>query len=103
MPEWYEALAYEAARALFQAIQRAGSTDRDAVRDALAALKMESILPGGYLAFPEQYGHQARYLFVVQQNMPEGGAPIVYPRIAANQEGVVPNPRCGRAAASGAK
>jgi len=103
MPEWYEALAYEAARALFQAIQRAGSTDRDAVRDALAALKIESILPGGYLAFPEQYGHQARYLFVVQQNMPEGGAPIVYPRIAANQEGVVPNPRCGRAASSGAK
>src|SRR5262249_38319507 len=31
-PEWYQALAYEPVRALFTAIQQAGSTDREAVR-----------------------------------------------------------------------
>jgi branched-chain amino acid transport system substrate-binding protein len=55
---------------------------------------MESLLPGGYLAFPEQYGFQAQYLFVVQQNMPDGSSPVVYPRIAAVKEGIAPNPRC---------
>jgi branched-chain amino acid transport system substrate-binding protein len=59
VPEWYEALAYESARALFAAVEKAGSLDRERVRDSLAALKMESILPGGYLAFPEEYGYQA--------------------------------------------
>ena len=93
-PEWYEALAYEAARALFTAIEKAGSLDRERVRDALAGLKMESILPGAYLAFPEQYGYQAHYLFVVQQNMPDGSSPIIYPKIAQVKEGVPANPRC---------
>ena len=94
LPEWYEALAYEAARALFTAIEKAGSLDRERVRDALAGLKMESILPTGYLAFPEEYGYQARYLFVVQQNMPDGNSPIIYPKIAQVQDGIAPNPRC---------
>jgi branched-chain amino acid transport system substrate-binding protein len=98
-PEWYEALAYEAARALFAAIEKAGSLERDRVRDALADLKMGSILPGGYLAFPEQYGYQAQYLFVVQQNMPDGSSPIIYPEIAQVQEGVASNPRCAQTAA----
>jgi len=99
LPEWYEALAYEATRALFTAIEKAGSVDRERVRDSLAALKMESILPGGYLAFPEEYGYQARYLFVVQQNMPDGSSPIIYPKIAQVQDGVAANPRCSAAAA----
>ena len=99
LPEWYEALAYEAARALFTAIEKAGSVDHERVRDSLAALKMESILPGGYLAFPEEYGYQARYLFVVQQNMPDGSSPLIYPKIAQVQEGVAPNPRCSATAA----
>jgi branched-chain amino acid transport system substrate-binding protein len=94
VPEWYEALAYEAARALFAAIEKAGSLDRERVRESLTTLKMDSILPGEYLAFPEQYGYQAHYLFVVQQNMPNGSSPIIYPEIAQVQEGVVPNPRC---------
>jgi branched-chain amino acid transport system substrate-binding protein len=99
LPDWYEALAYEAARSLFTAIEKAGSLDRERVREALAALKMESILPGGYLAFPEEYGFQARYLFLVQQNMPDGSSPIIYPKIAQVQEGVAPNPRCSATAA----
>jgi branched-chain amino acid transport system substrate-binding protein len=56
-----------------------------------------TFLPGGYLAFPEQYGRQAQYLFLVQQNMPDGTAPVIFPRIAAVKEGVAPNPRCAQA------
>jgi branched-chain amino acid transport system substrate-binding protein len=99
LPEWYEALAYEAARALFTAIEKAGSVDREKVRESLATLKMESILPGGYLTFPEEYGYQARYLFVVQQNMPDGSSPIIYPKIAQVQDAVASNPRCSATAA----
>jgi branched-chain amino acid transport system substrate-binding protein len=98
LPEWYEALSYEAARALFTAIEKAGSLDRERVRDSLANLKIESILPGGYLSFPEEYGYQAHYLFVVQQNMPDGSSPIIYPKIAQVQEGVAANPRCSATA-----
>lgn len=93
-PGRYEALAYEAARALFAAVEQAGSLDREQVREKLASLRIESILPGGLLTFPAAYGQQARYLFVVQQNLPDGRAPIVYPRIAATKEGIAPNPRC---------
>ncbi len=98
VPDWHEALAYEAARALFTAIEKAGALERDKVRDSLATLKMESILPGGYLAFPEEYGYQARYLFVVQQNLPDGNSPVIYPKIAQVQEGVAANPRCSATA-----
>ena len=69
------------------------------MRESLATLKMESILPGGYLTFPEEYGYQARYLFVVQQNMPDGSSPIIYPKIAQVQDGVAANPRCSATAA----
>ena len=93
-PEWYEALGYEAARALFTAVQKAGSVDSAAVRKQLDRLQMESILPGGNLRFEEKYGRQAQYPFVVQQNMPDGSAPVIYPRIAAEKDGVSPNPMC---------
>ena len=92
--DWYEALGYEAVRVALDAIHKAGTSERSAVRNALSTLKIESLLPGGFLAFPEQYGGQAQYLFVVQQNMPDGSAPVIYPRIAAVKEGVAPNPAC---------
>ncbi len=96
-PEWYHAVSYEAARALFTAIQNAGSVEPEAVRDALANLEMESLLPGGSLTFPEESGFQAQYPFVVQQNMPEGESPIIYPEDTATGEGVAPNPNCDQA------
>jgi branched-chain amino acid transport system substrate-binding protein len=93
-PEWFQALAYEAARALFAAIQKAGSADREKVRDALASLEMDSLLPGGKLRFPADKGQQAHVPFVVQQNTADGKAPIIFPHDVATQEGVAPNPRC---------
>jgi len=93
-PEWYHALAYEAARALFAGIQQAGSTDREAVRAKLAALKIESMLPGGTVEFPADHGGEAQNLFIVQQNLPDAGSPIIFPKEVAKAAGVAPNPRC---------
>jgi branched-chain amino acid transport system substrate-binding protein len=93
-PEWYQATGYEAARALFAAISKAGSVDKEKVRDALSSLQIESILPGGKLSFPADAGGQATYPFVVQQNLPDGTSPIIYPDNVKTGEGVVPNPAC---------
>jgi branched-chain amino acid transport system substrate-binding protein len=93
-PEWYQATSYEAARALLTAITKAGSVDKTKVRDALSNLKMDSILPGGTLSFPAANGGQASYPFVVQQNLPDGTSPIIYPPDVATGQGVAPNPSC---------
>jgi branched-chain amino acid transport system substrate-binding protein len=93
-PEWFHALAYEAARALFVAIGQAGSLDREAVRAKLAALKIDSLLPGGTLDFPADKGGQVQAPFVVQQNLPGAEAPIIFPKSVATAAGVAPNPHC---------
>lgn len=93
-PEWFHALAYEAARALFVAIQQAGTVDREAVRAKLAALKIDSLLPGGTLDFPADKGGQVQAPFVVQQNLPGADAPIIYPASVATAKGIAPNPHC---------
>lgn len=95
-PEWFQALAYESARALFTAVEKAGKLDREAVRNALATLDMPSLLPGGRLRFPADKGQQVQNSFVVQQNMPDGSSPIVFPASVATAKGVAPNPRCPR-------
>jgi branched-chain amino acid transport system substrate-binding protein len=93
-PEWFQALGYEAARALFTAIRQAGSTDREAVRAKLAALQIDSLLPGGTLSFSAAHGGAAQNAFVVQQNLPDGSAPIIFPKDVAKVAGVAPSPRC---------
>jgi branched-chain amino acid transport system substrate-binding protein len=100
-PDWYQAISYETARALLTAIEHAGSVDRDLVRDRLASLQMPSIMPSGMLSFPAEYGQQARFLYVIEQNQPDGSPGIVYPTIAATTAGEVPNPRCGKRALAG--
>src|SRR3954451_23101028 len=91
-PEWYQALGYETARALFTAMTQAGSTDREQVKQKLAALKIPSLLPGGELTFPAEFGQQTHAPFVVQQNLPDGTAPIVAPPDSATGKGTAPNP-----------
>jgi branched-chain amino acid transport system substrate-binding protein len=95
-PEWYQALGYETARTLFTAIQQAGSLDREAVRAKLTQMRIPSILPGGELSFAAEHGQQAYYPFVVQQNMPDGSSPIVFPKDVALAQGVAPNPKCAK-------
>ena len=79
---------------LFVAIQQAGSTDREAVRAKLAVLKIDSLLPGGTIALPADKGWEVQNPFVVQQNLPDGTAPIIFPKDVAKADGVAPNPRC---------
>jgi branched-chain amino acid transport system substrate-binding protein len=55
---------------------------------------MASILPGGKLSFPAAKGGQADYPFVVQQNLPDGKQPIIFPANVANGKGTAPNPGC---------
>jgi branched-chain amino acid transport system substrate-binding protein len=93
-PEWYQATSYEAGRALLTAIAKAGSVDRQKVRDALSGLDIDSVLPGGRLSFPAAKGGQASYPFVVQQNLPDGSSPIIFPADVATGKGVAPNPTC---------
>ena len=93
-PEWYQAVSYEAARALFTAIGNVKSVDKTKVRDELSRMEMDSILPGGLLSFPADKGGQADYPFVVQQNLPDGSSPIVFPADVKTGEGVAPNPNC---------
>ncbi|MBI4913157.1 MAG: amino acid ABC transporter substrate-binding protein [Acidobacteria bacterium] len=95
-PEWFQALAYQSAKTLFTAIQQAGKVDREAVRQKLAAMKQGSLLPGGTLEFPAAFGQQAQNPFVLQQNLPDSGAPIIYPPDVATGTGVAPNPNCGK-------
>ena len=93
-PDWYQAFAYESAQALFHAIEAAGSVDREKVRAELERLELPSLNPGGTLTFPKEFGRQAHNPFVVQQNLPDGSSPIVFPSAVATGVGVAPNPRC---------
>lgn len=93
-PEWFQALAYESARVLFAAIEAAGKVDREAVREKLAATRMPSLLPGGTVEFKAELGNQVQNPFVVQQNLPDGTSPIIYPKDAATGTGVGANPKC---------
>jgi branched-chain amino acid transport system substrate-binding protein len=91
-PEWYQAMGYETARTLFVAIEKAGSVDREKVRQTLAGLKIPSLLPGGELDFPAKFGQQTHAPFVVLQNQPDGSAPIIYPESSSTGKGTAPDP-----------
>ena len=95
-PEWFQAEAYESARTLFHAIEQAGKVDREAVRKKLAETDMPSLMPGGRLKLEAKYGYQAQNPFVVQQNLPDGSSPIIFPKDVATGQGVAANPRCAK-------
>jgi branched-chain amino acid transport system substrate-binding protein len=91
-PQWYHAAAYETVRALFAAIQRAGSLNPAAIRDALAKLELrDSILPGGVLKFSKT--GEAVLPFVVTQNKPGGKLDLVWPKAAKTGDPVAPMPK----------
>jgi branched-chain amino acid transport system substrate-binding protein len=91
-PQWYHATAYEAARALFAAIKKAGSLKPEAIRAALAAIELrDSILPGGVLKFTKT--GQAVLPFVVTQNKPDGKIDLVWPKEARTGDPVAPLPK----------
>src|SRR5712691_165436 len=91
-PQWYHAAAYETVRALFAAIQKAGSLNPDAIRNGLAKLELkDSILPGGVLKFSKT--GEATLPFVVTQNKAGGKLDLVWPKAAMTGDPVAPIPR----------
>ena len=91
MPQWYHACAYETVRALVAAIQKAGSLDPGAIRNALATIELkDSILPGGVLKFSKT--GEAILPFVVTQNKPDGKLDLVWPKADKTGEPVAPIP-----------
>src|ERR1051326_3321417 len=91
-PQWYHAAAYETVRALFAAIQRAGSLNPEAIRANLAKLELkDSILPGGVLRFSKT--GEATLPFVVTQNKPGWKLDLVWPKAAKTGDAVAPIPK----------
>ena len=88
---WYSAPAYDGMRIVAQAIEAAGSLDKNAIRDALKKAELkDSVLPGQKLKFSAN--GQAEYPFVITQNKPDNKVDIVYPKDAATGEPVAPIP-----------
>jgi branched-chain amino acid transport system substrate-binding protein len=87
-PAWYHALSYEAANTLFNAIQKAGTCDREKVRETLEQYDEPSILPGNRTYFTET--GQIDNPFVIVQNTPEGKSVLIYPKDVATGEAIIP-------------
>ena len=89
---WYPAPSYDAVRALAAAIEKAGSLNKTAIRDALRGVELkDSLLPGQVLRFGKN--GQINTPFVIVQNKPGDKTDIVYPKDAATGEAVGPQPR----------
>ncbi|HKO06019.1 MAG TPA: amino acid ABC transporter substrate-binding protein [Candidatus Acidoferrales bacterium] len=89
---WYAATAYEAMRILAQAIEKAGSLDKTAIRDQLRSAELKgSLLPGQKLKFGAN--GQAAYPYVIVQNKPDGKVDIVFPPDVATGQPVAPKPQ----------
>jgi branched-chain amino acid transport system substrate-binding protein len=88
---WYAAPAYEAMRILAQAIESAGTLDKNKIRDALRKAELKnSVLPGQVLKFGAN--GQSAYPFVITQNKPGSKVDIVFPKDAATGEAIAPIP-----------
>ncbi len=89
--EWFSALPYETARALFVAMTEAGSVDHARVIDALRHLDItDTVLPGGHIRF--QPDGQINAPFVVTENLPGGKTVIVWPKSESTGSAVLPVP-----------
>ena len=89
---WYPATSYDAVRALAAAIEKAGSLNKTAIRDALRGVELkDSLLPGQVLRFGKN--GQINTPFVIVQNKPGDKTDIVFPKDAATGEAVAPQPQ----------
>jgi branched-chain amino acid transport system substrate-binding protein len=89
---WYPATSYDAMRALAAAIEKAGSLNKNAIRDQLRNVELkDSLLPGQVLRFGSN--GQIHTPFVIVQNQPGNKVEIVYPRDAATGEVIAPSPK----------
>lgn len=89
---FYPGPAYDAMRALAEAIEQAGTLNKTAVRDALRTVELkDSLLPGQTLRFSKT--GQVENPFIIVQNKPDNKTDIVFPKDAAAGDAVAPTPR----------
>jgi branched-chain amino acid transport system substrate-binding protein len=92
VPDWFQALAFETARALLAGITNAGVLDGPKVREALAHLTLRSMLPGGVIKF--QPNGQASAPYVIVQTTPGNTVRIVWPtNLPEARAATMPMPR----------
>ncbi len=91
-PEWYAAAGWETVRILYAAIQKAGTIDKQKVRDTLASNSWgDSIFPGGTIKFDKS--GQATNVYVMTQNLPGGKTILIWPKEEATGDPVMPTPK----------
>jgi branched-chain amino acid transport system substrate-binding protein len=88
LPDWHSAAATAACLALEVAIQHAGSTNPQKVRDALAALNLQTFF--GPIGFDSRGANMAKPVYVVQ--IEHGHSVVVWPADNANAEPKYPWP-----------
>ena len=92
-PEWYAAGAWESARILLSAIQKAGTIDKQKVRDTIFSTTWDgSIFPGGSIKFDAKTG-QATNDYVMTQNTPGGNRILVFPKDQSTGSPTIPFPQ----------
>jgi branched-chain amino acid transport system substrate-binding protein len=92
IPDWFQALAFETARALLAGVGSAGALDGTKVRDALAHLTLRSMLPGGVIKF--QPNGQIAAPYVMVQTTPGNTVRIIWPsNLPEARAATVPMPR----------
>lgn len=92
IPDWFQALSFETARALLAGIGKAGALDGPKVRDALAHLTLPSMLPGGVIKFGPDGQIQAPYVMV--QTTPGNTVRIIWPsNLPETRAATLPMPR----------
>ena len=90
---WFEASAWECARILYSAIQKAGTMDKQKVRDAVWSTTWDSsIFPGGSIKFDPKTG-QANNDYVMTQNTANGQHILIWPKTLATGPATVPFPQ----------
>ncbi len=91
-PDWFQALSYETARALLAGISNAGTLNGPKVRDALAKLRLPSMLPGGVIKF--EANGQVATPYVMVQNTPGNTVRIIWPsNMPETRAATLPMPR----------
>jgi branched-chain amino acid transport system substrate-binding protein len=89
---WFEAAAWETARILYSAIEKAGTLDKQKVHDTIANTTWDnSIFPGGSIKFGAS--GQADNDYVMTQNTPDGKHILIWPKNLATGTPTVPLPK----------
>lgn len=91
-PEWYAASAWECARILTGAIQKALSVDKQKIHDILLSTTWDgSLFPSGMIKFDKT--GQANNDYVMTQNTPGGSRILIWPKDISTGTATMPIPK----------